>query len=108
MLEAGEDPKFICRRMLILASEDIGLADSNALNVAVSASRVLDYVGLPEARLALAHAAIYLACAPKSNSVIKAIDAAISDVREADIGRVPRHLRDGSYKGAKELGHGKG
>jgi len=108
MLEAGEDPKFICRRMLILASEDIGMADSNAITVAVSASRVLDYVGLPEARLALAHAAIYLACAPKSNSVIKAIDAAISDVRQLDIGRVPIHLRDSSYKGAKELGHGKG
>lgn len=108
MLEAGEDPKFICRRMLILASEDIGMADSNAITVAVSASRVLDYVGLPEARFALAHAAIYLACAPKSNSVTKAIDAAISDVREQDIGRVPKHLRDGSYKGAKELGHGKG
>ena len=108
MLEAGEDPKFICRRMLILASEDIGMADSNAITVAVSASRVLDYVGLPEGRFALAHAAIYLACAPKSNSVTKAIDAAISDVREQDIGRVPKHLRDGSYKGAKELGHGKG
>lgn len=108
MLEAGEDPKFICRRMLILASEDIGMADSNAITVAVSASRVLDYVGLPEARFALSHATIYLACAPKSNSVTKAIDAAISDVREQDIGRVPKHLRDSSYKGAKELGHGKG
>lgn len=108
MLEAGEDPKFICRRMLILASEDIGLADSNALNVAVSASRALDYVGLPEARLALAHAVIYLSCAPKSNSVINAIDAAIRDVREMDIGGVPIHLRDGHYKGADKLGHGKG
>lgn len=108
MLEAGEDPKFICRRMLILASEDIGMADSNALTVAVSASRVLDYVGLPEARLALAHVAIYLSCAPKSNSVINAIDSAINDVRERDIGRVPNHLRDSHYKGAKQLGHGKG
>lgn len=108
MLEAGEDPKFICRRMLILASEDIGLADSNALNVAVAASRALDYVGLPEARLALAHAVIYLSCAPKSNSVINAIDAAIKDVGEMDIGGVPNHLRDAHYKGAKKLGHGKG
>lgn len=108
MLEAGEDPKFICRRMIILASEDIGLADSNALAVAVSASRALDYVGLPEGRLPLAHAAIYLSCAPKSNSVIKGIDGAISDVREKEIGKVPDHLRDSSYKGAKQIGHGKG
>ena len=104
MLEAGEDPRFICRRMIILASEDIGLADSRALTVAVSAFQALEYVGLPEARLSLAHAAIYLSCAPKSNSVIKAIDAAMSDVREKEIGRVPNHLRDKSYKGAGKWG----
>ena len=108
MLEAGEDPRFICRRMIILASEDIGMADSRALTVAVSAFQALEYVGLPEARLSLAHAAIYLSCAPKSNSVIKAIDAAVRDVREKEIGKVPNHLRDKSYKGAKEMGIGKG
>lgn len=108
MLEAGEDPRFICRRMIILASEDIGLADSNALQVAVSAAQALDYVGLPEARLSLAHAAIYLSCAPKSNAVIRGIDAAMSDVREKVIGTVPDHLRDASYKGSGNLGHGKG
>jgi len=108
MLEAGEDPRFICRRMIILASEDIGLADSRALTVAVSAFQALEYVGLPEARLSLAHAVIYLSCAPKSNSVIRAIDAAMRDVREKEIGRVPNHLRDKSYRGAGEMGHGKG
>lgn len=108
MLEAGEDPKFICRRMIILASEDIGLADSQALSVAVSAFQAVDFVGMPEARLSLAHAAIYLCCAPKSNSVIKAVDAAISDVRSKEIGTVPNHLRDSSFRGAKQLGHGEG
>lgn len=108
MLEAGEDIKFICRRMIILASEDIGLADSNALNVAVSASQAVEFVGLPEAQLILAHAVIYLASAPKSNSVIKAIDAALSDVRRKNIGNVPLHLRDSHYPGAGNLGHGEG
>ena len=108
MLEAGEDPRFICRRMIILASEDIGLADSNALQVAVSAAQALDYIGLPEARLSLAHAAIYLSCAAKSNAVIQGVDAAIGDVRQKDIGRVPDYLRDASYRGAGDLGHGKG
>ncbi|NLK01346.1 MAG: replication-associated recombination protein A [Clostridia bacterium] len=108
MLKAGEDPKFICRRMIILASEDIGMADSNALNVAVSASKALDYVGLPEAKLTMAHTAIYLACAPKSNDVIKALDAASKDVLYGEIGPVPPHLRDAHYSGAGKLGHGKG
>jgi len=108
MLEAGEDPRFICRRMIILASEDIGLADPNALTIAVSASQALDYVGLPEARLALAQAAVYLACAPKSNAIIKGIDAALQDARSKNIGFVPPHLRDAHYSGAKKLGHGKG
>jgi len=108
MLEAGEDPRFICRRMIILASEDIGLADPNALTIAVSASQALDYVGLPEARLALAQAAVYLACAPKTNAVIKGIDTALQDVRSKDIGFVPPHLRDAHYSGAEKLGHGKG
>lgn len=108
MLEAGEDPRFICRRMIILASEDIGLADSNALQVAVSAAQALDYIGLPEARLSLAHAAIYLACAPKSNAVIQGVEGAINDVRQREIGSVPDHLRDAHYRGSKELGHGTG
>jgi len=108
MLEAGEDPRFICRRMIILASEDIGLADPNALQVAVAAFHALDYVGMPEARLSLAHAAIYLSCAPKSNAVIKAVDAALRDVRQKDIGTVPGHLRDTSYRGSGALGHGEG
>ncbi|NLO90259.1 MAG: replication-associated recombination protein A [Clostridia bacterium] len=108
MLEAGEDPRFICRRMIILASEDIGLADPQALTIAVSAAQALDYVGLPEARFALAQAAVYLSCAPKSNSVKKAVEKALYDVRKKDIGTVPIHLRDASYSGAKKLGHGKG
>jgi len=108
MLEAGEDPRFICRRMIILASEDIGLADPNALTIAVSAAQALDYVGLPEARFALAQAAVYLSCAPKSNSIKKAVEKALFDVRNKDIGTVPTHLRDASYSGAEKLGHGKG
>src|SRR6266498_3806294 len=106
MLEAGEDARYIARRMVVHASEDIGLADPRALQVAVAAAQAVEYVGLPEAQLNLAEAAIYLARAPKSNSVIAALGRAIEDARSSD--PVPLHLRDTSYRGAKRLGHGKG
>jgi putative ATPase len=106
MLEAGEDARFIARRLVILASEDIGLADSTALTTAVAAAQAVHLVGLPEAQLNLAHAVIALALAPKSNAVITAIGEASRDVREGLIGRVPAHLRDAHYGGAKKLGHG--
>jgi len=108
MLEGGEDPEFIARRMIILASEDIGLADSNALQVAVAASQALAYVGLPEATYHLAHAAIYLATAPKSNSVARAISTGRALVGEGPSPSVPLHLRSTGYRGASELGHGEG
>ncbi|WP_458367870.1 AAA family ATPase, partial [Frankia nepalensis] len=108
MIEAGEDPRFIARRIIILASEDVGMADPGALGVAVSAAQALDLVGLPEARLALAQAVIHLALAPKSNAVIRAIDAATADVRAGRGGPVPAHLRDAHYQGARRLGHGDG
>jgi putative ATPase len=106
MIEAGEDPRFIARRMIVHASEDIGLADPRALQIAVAAAQALEHVGLPEARLNLAEAAIYLARAPKSNSVYTAIASAMEDAASAD--PVPTHLRDASYPGAKRLGHGEG
>jgi putative ATPase len=108
MLEAGEDPRFIARRLVILASEDIGLADPDALSVAVAAAHAVELVGLPEGRLNLAHATVALALAPKSNAVIRAIDAAQGDVRAGRVGPVPAHLRDASYAGARRLGHGRG
>jgi len=108
MIYAGEDAKFIARRMIIAASEDIGLADSCALEVAMAAARAVDFVGLPEARINLAHAAIYLAAAPKSNSVIKGIDKALKTVSEKHCDDVPKHLRDSNYPGASKLGHGSG
>jgi putative ATPase len=108
MIEAGEDPRFIARRLVILASEDIGMADPNALPQAVAAAQALDLVGLPEARLNLAQATIYLSLAPKSNAVIKAIGAASDDVRNGLAGGVPAHLRDAHYPGARRLQHGKG
>ncbi|MCI0544954.1 MAG: replication-associated recombination protein A [Actinobacteria bacterium] len=108
MLEAGEDPEFIARRLIILASEDIGLADSEALGVAVAASQALAYVGLPEAAHHLAHATIYLATAPKSNSVARAMGAAQRLVREGATPMVPPHLRSTGYGGAAQLGHGEG
>lgn len=108
MIYAGEDAKFIARRMIIAASEDIGLADSHALEVATAAARAVDFVGLPEARINLAHAAIYLATAPKSNSVIKGIDKALKTVSEKYCDDVPKHLRDSNYPGASKLGHGSG
>ena len=108
MLEAGEDPEFIARRMIILASEDVGLADSQALPVATAAANALSYVGLPEATYALTHAALYLATAPKSNSVAKAISAGKALVRSQIATEVPIHLRSAGYPGAQELGHGSG
>lgn len=108
MLEAGEDPRFIARRMVILASEDVGNADPRALQVAVAAAHALEHVGLPEAQLNLAQAAIYLANAPKSNAVTRAITAARRDVRERGSLRPPPALRDAHYAGAKTFGHGVG
>jgi putative ATPase len=108
MLHAGEDIRFITRRMMILASEDIGMADSNALQVAVAAHQAVEILGLPEAKLTLAHAAVYLATAPKSNSCTMAIGAAMTDVEQGRTLAVPAHLRDSHYKGAKVLGHGAG
>jgi len=108
MLEAGEDARFIARRMVILASEDIGLADPMAFVVADAAARAVEFVGLPEAQLSLAEAVIYLATAPKSNAAALAIWQARSDVRDGALGEVPAHLRDSNYQGAKDLGHGGG
>ncbi len=108
MLEAGEDPRFIARRLVILASEDVGLAEPAALGVAVAAAHALELVGLPEARLNLAQATIYLSLAPKSNAVIAALGAAAEDVRAGRAGGVPPALRDSHYPGAKRLQHGKG
>jgi len=108
MVEAGEDPRFIARRLIILASEDIGLADPTALTTAVAAAQAVQLVGLPEGRLSLAQATIALALAPKSNAVITAIDAAATDVRAGKLGSVPSHLRDAHYGGSKKLGHGSG
>jgi putative ATPase len=106
MLEGGEDPRFIARRLVILASEDVGLADPRALPVAVAAAQAVELVGMPEARLNLAHATLYLAKAPKSNSVLTALGRAAQDARSAD--PVPLHLRDAHYGGARALGHGEG
>ncbi len=108
MIEAGEDARFLARRMVILASEDIGLADPQALLVAEAAARAVEYVGLPEAALNLAEAVIYLARAPKSNAVATALGRAQADVRSGVTQEVPMHLRDAHYKGAGSLGHGEG
>jgi putative ATPase len=108
MIEAGEDPRFIARRVMILAAEDIGMADPQALPIAVAAAEGVALIGMPEGRILLAEAVVYLATAPKSNASYKALDAAIADVRAGKIGRVPAHLRDAHYPGAKRLGHGKG
>lgn len=108
MLVAGEDPRFVARRLMVHASEDIGLADPTALQAATAASYVVEKVGMPECRIALAQATIHLATAPKSNGVIAAINASMEDVRAGRIGDVPPHLRDGHYKGAASLGHGAG
>jgi len=108
MIVAGEDPRFIARRLLILASEDIGLADPQALQTAVAAAQTVQLIGMPEAQLTLAHATIALAVAPKSNAVTTAVFEAIADVKAGKAGPVPAHLRDAHYGGAKDLGHGKG
>ncbi|MBP6683804.1 MAG: replication-associated recombination protein A [Leucobacter sp.] len=108
MIEAGEDPRFIARRLMVHAAEDVGLADPQALTIAVAAAQATQLIGLPEARIPLAEATIYIATAPKSNAVISAIDAAISDVKAGRFGPVPKPLRDAHYPGAKKLGHGKG
>jgi putative ATPase len=108
MIEAGEDPRFIARRIIISAAEDIGLADPQALVIAVAAADAVQLIGMPEGRIPLAEAVIYLATAPKSNAAYLGIDRAIADVRAGTIGRVPKPIRDAHYAGAKRLGHGKG
>ncbi len=108
MLEAGEDPRFIARRIAILASEDVGNADPQAVCVAAACYEIVERIGMPEAQLTLAQAAIYMATAPKSNASAMAIWAAMEDVREGRTLPVPKHLKDTHYKGSKRLGHGKG
>ncbi|MGW6931639.1 replication-associated recombination protein A [Lentzea sp. NPDC054927] len=108
MIEAGEDPRFIARRLVIHASEDIGMADPTALQTCVAAAQAVQLIGLPECALNLAQATIHLATAPKSNAVTTAINAAMSDVRKGAIGAVPAHLRDGHYAGAAKLGNAQG
>jgi len=108
MLEAGEDPRFIARRICIAAAEDVGNADPQAIVVATAAWQACEFIGMPEARILLAQAASYVACAPKSNAAITGIDGALGDVREKKTVAVPKHLQVGSYKGAKRLGRGEG
>ncbi len=108
MIEAGEDPRFIARRLVISAAEDIGMADPQALQIAVAAADAVAFIGMPEGRIPLAEATVYLATTAKSNAAYNAINAAIADVRAGGFGRVPLHLRDAHYPGAKRLGHGKG
>lgn len=108
MIEAGEDPRFIARRVIISAAEDIGMADPHALPIAVAAAQAVQLIGMPEGRIPLAEAVVYLATAPKSNAAYAGIDEAIADVRAGRIGRVPKPMRDAHYAGAKRLGHGKG
>ena len=108
MVEAGEDLRFIARRLVISASEDVGLADPTALPLTVAAMQAVSFIGLPEGRIPLAQAVIHLALAPKSNAAYLAIDRAAADVRAGHGGPVPAHLRDSHYPGAQRLGHGKG
>jgi putative ATPase len=108
MIYAGEDPRFIARRLYVHAAEDIGMADPRALQICHAAAYAVDFLGMPEARIPLAEATIYLATAPKSNAVISGIDQALATVEKERSGQVPLHLRDSHYKGAKELGHGIG
>nr|WP_081318422.1 replication-associated recombination protein A [Microbacterium testaceum] len=108
MIEAGEDPRFIARRLVISAAEDIGMADPQALQIAVAAADAVAFIGMPEGRIPLAEATVYLATTAKSNAAYNAINAAIADVRAGGFGRVPMHLRDAHYPGAKRIGHGKG
>ena len=108
MIEAGEDPRFIARRLIILASEDIGLADPQGLVVAVAALHAVDFIGMPEGQIPLSQATLYLACAPKSNSAVMAIGSAREAVQKNEVVQVPAFLRDAHYPGAKRLGHGEG
>jgi putative ATPase len=108
MLTAGEDPRFLARRLVILASEDIGMADPMALQTAVAAAQTVALIGMPEAQLTLAHATVHLATAPKSNAVTTALGAAMADIRAGKAGLVPAHLRDGHYSGAQKLGNAVG
>ena len=108
MLVAGEDPRFVARRLMILASEDIGMADPTALQTAVAAAQTVQLIGMPEAQLTLAHATVHLATAPKSNAVTTALDAAMDDIKAGRAGTVPAHLRDGHYSGAAALGNAQG
>jgi len=108
MIVAGEDPRFIARRLMIQASEEVGMADPTALQTAVAASHVVQQVGMPEAQLALAQATIHIATAPKSGAVTAALGAAIADVKAGKAGMVPAHLRDGHYQGAQKLGNAVG
>ena len=108
MLTAGEDPRFVARRLMILASEDIGMADPTALPTAVAAAQTVQLIGMPEAQLTLAHATVHLATAPKSNSVTTALGAAMADIKAGKAGLVPPHLRDGHYSGAAALGNAQG
>ena len=108
MLKAGEDPRFVARRLVILASEDIGMADPTSLLIADAAARAVEFVGLPEAQLNLAQAVVHLSTAPKSNRVTLALTAAMQDVSSPGEGRVPPHLRDAHYSGASSIGHGEG
>ncbi|WP_116375539.1 replication-associated recombination protein A [Mycobacterium sp. MFM001] len=108
MLVAGEDPRFVARRLMILASEDIGMADPTALQTAVAAAQTVQLIGMPEAQLTLAHATVHLATAPKSNAVTTALGAAMADIKAGKAGLVPVHLRDGHYSGAAALGNAQG
>lgn len=108
MIQAGEDPRFIARRIIISASEDVGMADPQALGIAVAAAQAVALIGMPEGRIPLAEAVVYLATAPKSNAAYLGINAAIADVTAGRLGRVPKPMRDAHYPGAKRLGHGKG
>lgn len=108
MIEAGEDPRFIARRIVVHASEDVGMADPNVLPIAVAAAQAVQLIGMPEARINLAQAAVAVATAPKSPGIIRGIDSALADVKAGRTGQVPMHLRDAHYPGAKALGHGQG
>ncbi len=108
MIAAGEDPRFIARRIVISASEDVGMADPSALQTAVAAAQAVQLIGMPEARIILAEAVVHLATAPKSNAAYNGINAALADVRAGRLGSVPAHLRDAHYAGAEALGHGQG
>ena len=108
MLEAGEDPRFIARRIVISAAEDVGMADPTALQTAVAAAQAVQLIGMPEGRIVLAEAVVHLATAPKSNAAYMGINKAIADVRAGLGNGIPAHLRDAHYPGSKQLGHGKG